>query len=281
MAKHNFEYVVAAINLNVTSKVEGEGKAEKKPRKKSARKPDGKVRSSTKLVLIVLANHRNNGTGQCNPSHALLKKETGYSKRTIVFELQALKEMGMVDWKHGWGNEHAKQSNRYVLNLLEIQRRGESDESEVGTEESAVGADESAVGAMKVHSTTDESAARAPLTSKEPPIIKPPKLEPSALTLGTTLSEMRTSPTTAGTGETSKLAVSAPDALSYASAPDAHSSDEPFHGVRAGVLVQMLPYKRGMELYSKYKQGTEYENNRADIIAEVLEHQKTQHPAAV
>lgn len=52
---------------------------------------------------------------------------------------------------------------------------------------------------------------------------------------------------------------------------------DPFPGMSAGMLVtQMLPHKRGMELYAKYKQGTEYEKNRADIVAEVLDYRMTQ-----
>ena len=42
------------------------------------------------------------------------------------------------------------------------------------------------------------------------------------------------------------------------------------------LVTQMLPHKRGMELYAKYKQGTEYEKNRADIVAEVLDYRMTQ-----
>ena len=207
--KNGFEYVVAAMQLQVT-------KAKtKKSRKRTKRTPDGTVRSSTKLVLILLVNHRNNKTGQCNPSVQRLMDQTGYSKRTILFELQALKELGILEWQHGWGNAHAKQSNRYTVNLREIQNRHE----ESAVDESAVGEDESAVGTMKVHSTTDESAARAPLTSKEPPIIEHPRFEPSE----TLLVDVQNGTSEAGCGAHLQNEESAPDAPSYESASGAPS----------------------------------------------------------
>jgi len=187
----------------------------KKSRKRTKRTPDGTVRSSTKLVLILLVNHRNNKTGQCNPSVQRLMDQTGYSKRTVLFELQALKELGILEWQHGWGNAHAKQSNRYTVNLREIQNRHE----ESVADESAVGEDESAVGTMKVHSTTDESAARAPLTSKEPPILN---IQGLNLPMPMLLDKQIGNPE-AECGAHLQNEESAPDAPSYESAPDAPS----------------------------------------------------------
>jgi hypothetical protein len=242
----------------------------KKSRKRTKRTPDGTVRSSTKLVLILLVNHRNNKTGQCNPSVQRLMDQTGYSKRTILFELQALKELGILEWQHGWGNAHAKQSNRYTVNLKEIQRRHE----ESAVDESAVGEDESAVGAMKVHSTTDESAARAPLTSKEPPILNIQGLNlPMPMLL-----DMQIGNSEAGYGAHLQNEESAPDALSYESAPNAPSS-EPFAGMTESEIVRLVPHAEGMKLWRKYDSGN-YKPHRAELIADVLEYQKTQEVTA-
>ena len=59
-------------------------------------------------LLHVLAIHHNEATGQCNPSHATLAAETGYSERTIR---KILKEdlAKLVTYQHG------KYSNDYTL----------------------------------------------------------------------------------------------------------------------------------------------------------------------
>ncbi len=215
----NFEYVVAALNLKVTKQ---EAAVKTVTKKKNARKPDGNIRPSTKLVLIVLINHRNNKTGQCNPSHKRLMDETGYSKRTIVFELQALKELSIVNWERGWGNEHAKQANRYSFDLSEIKKREHTFQD--ADDEGAVGTDEGAVGAMKVHSTTDEGALWAPLTSKGTSNTEPTNPEPARPLLFTQAKE----PSTAGSWSHLQNEVSAPDAPSYESAPDAPTKIDPF-----------------------------------------------------
>ena len=209
MAKNSFEYVIAAMQLKVTKS------KPKRSSTKTSRTPDGNVRPSTKLTLIMLVNHRNGKTGQCNPSVQRLMDQTGYSKRTILFELQALKELSILEWQHGWGNAHAKQSNRYTVNLKEIQNRRE----ESAVDESALGEDESALGAMKVHSTTDESAARAPLTSKEPPILEHPRFEPARLMP----TSKKKAPPEAGSSSHLQQEESAPDAPANESAPGAHS----------------------------------------------------------
>lgn len=52
---------------------------------------------------------------------------------------------------------------------------------------------------------------------------------------------------------------------------------DPFTEIPASQLVtSMLPHKKAMELFHKYNEGTEYNQHRAEIIAAVLEYQKTQ-----
>jgi hypothetical protein len=49
-----------------------------------------------------------------------------------------------------------------------------------------------------------------------------------------------------------------------------------FSNVKTGQLVTMLPHEDGMVWWNKCGKGTEYEQHRAEIIAAVLEYQKTQ-----
>jgi hypothetical protein len=50
-----------------------------------------------KLVLIMLANHTNGHTGQCNPSHKLLADECSMGISTLKRHLQGLADKGYID----------------------------------------------------------------------------------------------------------------------------------------------------------------------------------------
>jgi len=280
MSKHGgFEYVVAALNLKVTKTAHKKSTGRKE---RSARKPDGNVRSATKFILLVLANHRNSKTGQCNPSQDRLSTLTGYGKRTVVFELQALKDLGLVEWIRGWGNMHGTVSSRYTLNLSKMKELGADESAAVSYEGAAVAYEGAAVASSKCTPCT--------LTSKEPPILEPPRFEPSAslFSLHTEKREF-----TAGEGETPKDVLSAPHAPSYESAPDASSSVAlppvpetgtvdlaPFAGLTESQLVNMLPHNDAMQLYYKYDEGAGYKTHRTELIAAVIEYQKTQEVTA-
>jgi hypothetical protein len=56
-------------------------------------------------------------------------------------------------------------------------------------------------------------------------------------------------------------------------------TDEPFKELSVSQIVGLLPRTEGMKLYHKYDKGREYNQHRAEIIAAVLEHQKTQEAA--
>lgn len=49
-----------------------------------------------KLVLLLLANHTNGHTGQCNPSHRLLAEECCMGVSTLKTHLQSLAEQGLI-----------------------------------------------------------------------------------------------------------------------------------------------------------------------------------------
>jgi Helix-turn-helix domain len=76
----------------------------------------------TKLVLIMIAKHRNSKTGLCCPSLKTLMDLTGQSKSTVLRATDELKERGLVTWKRGWSNRYAKGvPNRYTLDLDAIE----------------------------------------------------------------------------------------------------------------------------------------------------------------
>lgn len=268
MSKHGgFDYVVAAVELQVT-------KSDKKlsgRKKKGTRKPDGFVRPSTKLVLIVLANHRNAKTGQCNPSRQTLADETGYTTRTVTFELQALKELSIIDWVRGWGNAHKHLSNRYVLNLAEMVKRRKL--------LSEVVADEGEVVTKHVNLIYEEGEVDDPLTSKEPLISKTSKTLNLALgSAEPNLFVCQKENSKAGNGEPTQRSLSEPDSHANLGEPDSHAG--PFADLNESKLIGLLPYDEGMKLWKKYDQGATYKQHRAEIIAAVLDYQKTQEAIA-
>jgi hypothetical protein len=57
-------------------------------------------------------------------------------------------------------------------------------------------------------------------------------------------------------------------------------STEPFAGIKTGQLVTRLPHDEGMKWWSKCEQGTTYEQHRTEIVAALLEYQKTQEVSA-
>jgi len=62
-------------------------------------------------VLVVLADHHNGTTGQCNPGYKRLAAETGLAKSYVVSIVQALEERGELlrddpSSKGGAGNSH-------------------------------------------------------------------------------------------------------------------------------------------------------------------------------
>lgn len=79
--------------------------------------------SGAKLVLLLLANHTNGHTGQCNPSQGLLAKECCMGLSTLRRHLADLEEAGFISVVHQYA-ENMKRPNQYIINF-----QGSSQES--------------------------------------------------------------------------------------------------------------------------------------------------------
>jgi hypothetical protein len=69
-----------------------------------------------KLVLLMLANHTNSHTGQCNPSHKLLAEECSMGVSTLKGHLSALEQAGFISVVHN-SVEGVSLPNSYTLNV--------------------------------------------------------------------------------------------------------------------------------------------------------------------
>lgn len=74
--------------------------------------------SGAKLVLLLLANHTNGHTGQCNPSQGLLAKECCMGLSTLRRHLADLEEAGFISVVHQYA-ENMKRPNQYIINFQE------------------------------------------------------------------------------------------------------------------------------------------------------------------
>jgi hypothetical protein len=164
-----FAYVVAALNM------------------KTDRRP------ATKLVLVILANHRNQKTGLCCPSYKRLMDLTGYSRRTLTYELKQLRDAGLISWKRGWGNEYsAGVPNRYTLNLKAMKALAYEDDdvrapnAHAKNDACAVYDDACAVKPDACAMDGGSMCNQETLTSKHSNLqyLKPPTLEPPSGGLG-------------------------------------------------------------------------------------------------
>ena len=69
-----------------------------------------------KLVLLMLANHTNGHTGQCNPSHKLLAEECCMGASTLKNHLQRLEEQGFIEVQHR-SKDGVSLPNQYFLKV--------------------------------------------------------------------------------------------------------------------------------------------------------------------
>jgi len=72
--------------------------------------------SGQKLVLLLLANHSNGYTGQCNPSQTLLSKECCMGLSTLRRHLIDLEQAGFIEVVHKYA-DNMKRPNQYILNI--------------------------------------------------------------------------------------------------------------------------------------------------------------------
>jgi len=75
--------------------------------------------SGQKLVLLLLANHCNHHTGQCNPSHKLLAEECSMGISTLKTHISVLQEAGYLTIIHK-SLDGVSLPNQYKLNLAGV-----------------------------------------------------------------------------------------------------------------------------------------------------------------
>ncbi len=72
--------------------------------------------ASQKLVLLMLANHTNGHTGQCNPSHKRLADECCMSVSSLKVQIKALEDLGYLKIIRV-KKDGVNMPNQYILNL--------------------------------------------------------------------------------------------------------------------------------------------------------------------
>lgn len=73
--------------------------------------------SGQRLVLLMLANHCNSHTGQCNPSHKLLAAECCMGVSTLKMHIKRLEEIGALSIIHK-AMDGVCLPNQYILNMF-------------------------------------------------------------------------------------------------------------------------------------------------------------------
>lgn len=72
-----------------------------------------KAKGSDRLVLLILAHHANDETGECFPSRQLISEESGIKERSLIYRLKALEALGEISISRGNGSGHL---TKYKLN---------------------------------------------------------------------------------------------------------------------------------------------------------------------
>jgi len=70
-----------------------------------------------KIVLLMMANRTNHDTGLCYPSHDLLAKECGMSKRAMIDNINRLEAAGLIVVFRSKSDKGNNNVNKYRLNL--------------------------------------------------------------------------------------------------------------------------------------------------------------------
>lgn len=68
------------------------------------------------LVLLLLANHANGYSGQCNPSHKLLAEECRMGISTLKNHINGLQDIGLLSIEHR-SKDGVSLPNQYILNI--------------------------------------------------------------------------------------------------------------------------------------------------------------------
>ncbi len=73
--------------------------------------------ASSKLVLLMLSNHSNGHTGQCNPSHKRLAEQCEMSVACLKTHIKNLEDKGLLTIKH-MSQDGVSLPNQYILGRL-------------------------------------------------------------------------------------------------------------------------------------------------------------------
>lgn len=87
--------------------------------------------SGQKLVLLLLANHSNGHTGQCNPSHRLLAIECSMGISTLKGHIAALAQAGLITIINKF-QDGVQLPNQYNINMTGVRPILAGGESESG-----------------------------------------------------------------------------------------------------------------------------------------------------
>ena len=81
-----------------------------------------KLPAMQKIVLIILASHKNSKTGACHPSMSTIAEEAGMTERSVRTQISELKESGFIEIENTF-QKGLKSSNKYRLNLANLDRK--------------------------------------------------------------------------------------------------------------------------------------------------------------
>ena len=72
---------------------------------------------AAKLILLMLANHANGYSGQCNPSHKRMAEECEMSETCVKKHIKALEEKGLLRIQCNFGRDGKQVANSYILSM--------------------------------------------------------------------------------------------------------------------------------------------------------------------
>ena len=75
------------------------------------------LQAISKMILIVLADHHNGESGQCNPSVRRICKMAGVTQRTVEKHIPELTASGLLTVKEIYRDDGSRRSNQYNLSL--------------------------------------------------------------------------------------------------------------------------------------------------------------------
>ena len=70
---------------------------------------------AAKLILLMLANHANGYSGQCNPSHKRMAEECEMSETCVKKHIKALEAKGLLRIQCNFGKDGKQVANSYIL----------------------------------------------------------------------------------------------------------------------------------------------------------------------